>query len=476
VAIPIPQPLPPPERRRAYLAIAASTIMSVLDGTIANTALPAIARELGVTPSASVWIVNGFQLALTASLFAWASFGALRGLARGWRYGVAIFTLGSLACAFSHTLPLLVAARMLQGIGAGAIMSIGPALMRSIFPPHLLGRAIGINALIIAIGIAAGPTIGGAILAIAPWPWLFLVNVPIGIAIAVIARGVLAAERHLAGPLDIPSIAASAVGFSGIIFGIDSYARGEQPLFAVLQFAAGAVAFGWFIARQRRLERPMFETSLFRRPLFTLSASTSFLGFTSWGLAFVSLPFLFQLSYGATPLASGLLMTSWPLTMALLAPISGHLSDRYPAALLTTGGLLVFACGLVLYALLPAHPSALEIVVHGALCGLGCGIYQSPNSRELMASAPPAHSGSAAAILAAARVGGQTTGAALVAVIFAAFAASLAGVHTGAPVVRTAVAATLWAAAAFAVVAALVSSNRFRFPRMTSTAPRESVS
>jgi len=458
--------LPLPERRRAYVAIAAATIMSVLDGTIANTALPAIARELGVTPAASVWIVNGFQLALTASLFAWSSFGQLRGLARAWRYGVAIFTVGSLLCALAHQLPLLVAARMLQGIGAASIMAIGPALLRMVFPRDKLGRAIGVNALVIAIGIAAGPTIGGAILAIAPWPWLFLVNVPIGIAIAWIARGILPAEPHGGAALDLPSIASSAVGFSGIIFGIDGYARGEPLGFALLEFGVGAASFAWFIHRQQHLERPMFAVDLFARPLFALSASTSFLSFTAWGLAFISLPFLFQLQFGATPLVSGLLMTSWPLTMGLLAPISGRLSDRYPAALLTTVGLVVFATGLVLYALLPAHPSTLEIVAHGALCGLGCGIFQSPNSRELMASAPQAHSGSAAAILAAARVGGQTTGAALVAVIFAAFAASFAGGHVASTAVRAAVTVTLWAGAGFALTAALASITRFRFPRL----------
>jgi DHA2 family multidrug resistance protein-like MFS transporter len=202
--------------------------------------------------------------------------------------------------------------------------------------------------------------------------------------------------------------------------------------------------------------------------LFAISASTSFLSFTAWGLAFVSLPFLFQVELGATPLVSGLLMTSWPLTMALFAPIAGHLSDRYPAAVLTTIGLVLFAGALALYALLPAHPSTIDIAIRGALCGLGCGIFQSPNSRELMASAPHAQSGSAAAILAAARVGGQTTGAALVAVIFAAFSASLAGVHVGSSAVRIAVSVTLWSGAGFAVIAALASSSRFRFPRVAA--------
>jgi MFS transporter, DHA2 family, multidrug resistance protein len=456
--------LPLPERRRAYAAIAAATVMSVLDGTITNTALPAIARELRATPAASIWIVNGFQLALTATLFAWSSFGQVRGLARGWRLGVAIFTIGSLLCALAHQLPLLVAARMLQGIGAGSIMSISPALLRSVFPRDQLGRAFGTNALVIAMGIAAGPTIGGAILAIAPWPWLFLVNVPIGIAIVWVARGTLAPERPTGARLDVPSMVASAAGFTGIIFGIDGWARGERLGLALAELLVGAAAFAWFTRRQGHLERPMFSVDLFARPLFAISASTSYLSFTAWGLAFVSLPFLFQIELGATPLASGLLMTSWPLTMALFAPISGRLSDRYPAAVLTTIGLVVFAGALVLYALLPAHPSTFDIALRGALCGLGCGVFQSPNSRELMGSAPPAQSGSAAAILAAARVGGQTTGAALVAVIFATFSASL-GVHAGSPAVRTAVAVTLWTGAGFAMIAAFASSNRFRFPR-----------
>jgi DHA2 family multidrug resistance protein-like MFS transporter len=258
---------------------------------------------------------------------------------------------------------------------------------------------------------------------------------------------------------------ASAAGFSGIIFGIDGWARGERLGLALAELLVGVTAFAWFIRRQEHLERPMFAVDLFTRPLFAISASTSYLSFTAWGLAVVSLPFLFQVELGATPLTSGLLMTSWPLMMALFAPIFGRLSDRYPAAVLTTIGLLVFAGALALYALLPAHPSTFDIVVRGALCGLGCGIFQSPNSRELMGSAPHAQSGSAAAILAAARVGGQTTGAALVAVIFAAFATSLAGAHAGSTAVGVAVSATLWSGAGFALLAAFTSSSRFRFPR-----------
>lgn len=440
--------------------------MAVLDSTIANTALPTIARELHVTPALSIAVVTGFQLAVTMTLFAAASFGAARGLSRAFRYGVAIFTAGSFCCAISPTLSLLVASRMLQGIGAAAMMGLSPALLRYIFPRVQLGRAIGINGLVVATSLAAGPAIGGAILAIAPWPWLFLVNVPLGIGIALLARGVLPrVPGH--GALDVPSIITSAIGFGGIIYGIDGYARGEPPALALAEMALGGAAFAWFVRRQPRLAQPMFAVDLFARPLFVLAASTSFLSFIAWGLAFVALPFLLQIELGVTPLSSGLLLTPWPVMMALLAPFSGRLSDRYPAALLSTAGLLVFTAGMVSYALLPAYPGALAILGCGAICGTGFGIFQAPNNRELMSSAPREKSGSAAAILAAMRVGGQTSGAALVAVIFAAAAAPLAA-HAGAPVVRGAVTAALWSSVGFALVALVASSIRFRLPRSGS--------
>lgn len=458
--------LPLAQRRRAYLALAAATSMSVLDGTIANVALPTIARDMHVTPALSIWIVNGFQLALTAALFTWSSFGQARGLARGLSYAVTIFTAGSLFCALSHDLAQLVGARMLQGIGAAGIMSLTPALLRVVFPREQLGRALGINALVIATGVAAGPTIGGAILAIAPWPWLFLINIPIGVAVALATRGVFPPERGHGGLLDPSSIVASAFGFALIIYGIDGFARGEVHALIALELVAGSVAFGWFLARQRHLARPMFAVDLYARPLFALASLAGFLAFTGSTLAFVALPFLFQVEMGATPLQSGLLMTSWPLTMGLMANLAGRLSDRYPAAILSTAGLAILTLGLALYAALPAHASIVQIVLHGALCGFGFGLFSAPNSREMMGSAPHEQIASAAAIIAATRVSGQTCGAAAVAVIFAAFSASLDAHGIGAPARSyQAIPAALWIAAALTFAGMAVSSSRLWFPR-----------
>jgi DHA2 family multidrug resistance protein-like MFS transporter len=442
------------------LAVAAAMTMAVLDGTIANTALPTIARELHVSPARSVAVVTAYQLAITMTLFAAASVGAARGLSRTFRYGVILFTVGSLCCSLAPSLPFLVASRVLQGIGGAGLMAISPALLRHIFPRAQLGRAIGVNGMVVGSGLAAGPTIGGAILAVAPWPWLFLVNVPLGIGIWLLARRVLPRDAGH-GAIDWPSIVTSAIGFGGIIFGIDGFARGDPPAFALLEMGIGAASFAWFLRRQPQLERPMFAVGLFKRPRFVLAATTSYLSFIAWGLAFVAMPFYFQIELGVTPLISGLLLTPLPLLMGVLAPISGRLSDRYPVAVLSSGGLLIFVAGMICYALLPPHPATAAILACGALCGIGFGIFQPPNNRELMSNTPREQSGSAAAIQAAMRVGGQTSGAAAAAVIFAAIAVPIA-VHAGLPAMRGAVTAALCTSVAFGLVACAVSAVRFR--------------
>jgi DHA2 family multidrug resistance protein-like MFS transporter len=458
--------LPIGQRRRAYLALAAATTMSVLDGTIANVALPTIGREMHVSPALSIWVVNGFQVAVTAALFTWSSFGQSHGLARTWRYGIAIFTAGSLLCALSQNLTLLVASRMLQGVGAAAILSLTSAILRTVFPRAQLGRALGINAMVIGTAVASGPTIGGLILAIAPWPWLFLINVPLGIAIWFATRTAIPLVPGHGEPVHIPSIIASALGFALIVRGIDGFGHGDPRPLIALELIAGGSAFGWFLLRQRGLERPMFAVDLFERPLFALASLAGIFGYTASALAVVSLPFLFQVVMSVTPLQSGLLMTSWPLTMGLTANFAGRLSDRYPAAILSTLGLGMLGTGLVLYALLPTHATVLEIVVHGALCGFGFGLFQAPNSRELMANVPREKTASASAIMAATRVGGQTTGVAGAAIIFAAFSISLNVQAVGALAhAHNAISAALFIASSIAFAGAIASSVRFGFPR-----------
>jgi MFS transporter, DHA2 family, multidrug resistance protein len=435
--------------------------MSVLDVSIANTALPTIARDLGVAPPESIWVINGFQLAVTAALLPFAALGQLRGPSRVYRAGVIVFVAGSLACALARSLPLLIAARVFQGIGAAAILAIAPAILRDVFPRAQLGRALGINALVVATSAAAGPTIGGFILAVAPWPWLFAINVPLGLA-NVALNSALPSQPRRSGWLDVPSVVSSAMGFCLTVWGLDGFARHEAAWTIALRLVAGIATATYFVRRQFALARPMISLDLFEIPAFSLAAATSFATFTSQGLALVTLPFFFQESLGRTPLQSGLLLTSWPLAIAVVAPLAGRLADRFPVSILATSGLGVLTLGLGLFATLPPHPTDLDIILRGIVCGIGFGFFQSPNNRELIGSAPREKSASAAGILATLRTGGQTLGTALVAIVFGIFGASAADATPARDVVAHAAPAVLWIACTFAGIATLASALRLR--------------
>ena len=433
--------------------------MAVLDGSIANTALPRIARDLHASPAASVWVVNGFALAVTMSLLGFAALGQQRGPVRVYRIGIVVFIAGSLLCALARSLPFLIIARVVQGFGASALMAISPALLRDVFPRRELGRALGINSVVVATSSAAGPTLGGLVLAIASWPWLFAINVPLGLANIALGRA-LPADRPKAGPLDVASFVTSALGFSLTIWGLDGFARSEPVWSILLRVTTGLGCLSWFVRRQFTLAEPMIALDLFRIPSFSFAGATSFATFTAQGLAFVVLPFYFQETLGRTPLESGLLLTSWPIAIALVAPVAGRLSDRYPVGILATAGLAVLTLGLALYAQLSLAAPAWTIVAHGVVCGLGFGFFQSPNNRELIGSAPREKSSSAAGLLAAIRTSGQTVGASIVAIAFGSFGASVATAGSAREAVLHATPVALWIACACAAIATIASALR----------------
>ncbi len=451
--------LPPGRRRIAYLSLAFATFMAVLDGSIANTALPQIARDLHASPTESIWVINAFQLAVVSSILPFAALGQLYGPARIYRIGVPIFMVGSLLSALAKTLAFLVVARALQGIGAAAIMAIGPALLREVFPKAQLGRALGINTLVVSSSLASGPSLGGFVLAIAPWPWLFLINIPLGLGNIAFNRA-LPPDITRPGRLDLASVATSALGFSFIIWALDGFARHDGALLIVVRLAIGIALMVWFARRQFRLPRPMISLDLFRIPAFSSAAVTSFATFTAQGLAFVTLPFYFQVALGKTPLESGLLLTSWPLAIAIVAPFAGRLSDRYPVGILATAGLAVVTLGLGMYAATTGDANAALIVVHGAVTGIGVGFFQSPNNRELIGSAPREKSSSAGGLLAAIRTGGQTLGATACAIVFGLFGAETAIGTAAQSAVQHAVPATLWISCGCAGLATCLSAVR----------------
>jgi len=444
--------LPLPARYWAVLTIGLGLTMAVLDGAIANIALPTIAREVHVNPAASIWVVNAYQLAVTISLLPLAALGDIVGYRRVYQVGLAVFTLASLGCALSHSFAALTLARIVQGFGAAGIMSVNTALVRFIYPRRLVGQGVGINAMVGSVSSAVGPTVAAGILSVASWQWLFAINVPIGLAAFAIAARALPRTPRSDHPFDVSSAVLNAFSFGLLIIGIDGLGHGQDNTVVAVELAA-AVGFGaMLIARQLSRTAPLLPVDLMRIPLFALSVATSIAAFTAQGLAYVALPFFLQETLGRTQVETGLLMTPWPLTVAVVAPFAGRLADRHSAGLLGGIGLAALAAGLALLATLPAHPATLDIVWRMTVCGFGFGFFNSPNNRAMIVAAPRDRSGGASGMLATARLLGQTTGAALVALVFGLY-----------PSRGTTL--TLALGAAFAGVAAAVSCTRLMRPR-----------
>ncbi len=439
--------LPVPQRYWAIVTIGFAIAVAVLDGAIANIALPTIAHDLHASAVDSIWVVNAYQLAVTISLLPLASLGEIWGYRRIYLLGLVAFTLASLGCALSHSLIELTAARVIQGFGASGVMSVNTALIRFIYPRAQLGRGIGINAMVVAVSSAVGPTVASAILSVADWQWLFAINLPIGAAAVVIGLRALPNMAGTGRRFDLVSALLCAVAFGLLITAIDGLGHRLAPRLVAAEFA-GAILFGFLLVRrQLGLPSPLLPVDLLRIPVFALSVATSVSSFTAQMLAYVSLPFYLQDTLGRGVVETGLLMTPWPIATGVMAPLAGRLSDRLSAGLLGAIGLAALAAGLALLATLPARPESLDIAWRMALCGAGFGLFQSPNNRTLITSAPKERSGGASGMLGTARLLGQTTGAALVALIFGL-----------APTQGTMIA--LAVATCCAVLAALVSGSR----------------
>jgi len=412
-----PDGLPTPRRYWAILAIGLALTLSVLDSAIANVALPTIASDLHAGAAASIWVVNAYQLAIVISLLPLAALGEIVGYRRIYQVGLVLFVIASLGCAMARSIDALALARIVQGFGAAGVMSVNGALVRYTYPHSRLGQGIGINAMVVSIASALGPTVASGILSVAPWPWLFGVNVPIGLAAIAVAAFALPKTPTSERAFDWKSSLLNAVAFGLLIFGVEAWGRGS-PLFGVCAVAGGLVAGVVLCLRELPRPAPLVPFDLLRIPIFGLSVATSICSFTAQMLAFVSLPFYFETVLGRSAVETGLLMTPWPVAVSIAAPVAGHLADRWSAGLLGGIGLAILAVGLGLLAAISPHAGTVDIVWRMAVCGLGFGFFQSPNNRAMMASAPRQRSGAAGGMLATARLIGQTAGAASVALIF----------------------------------------------------------
>jgi len=408
--------LPKEKRLAAIATVVLALAIAVMDGSIANLALPSIATEMQASAAQAIWIINSYQIAMAVCLLPLASLGEVVGYRRIYLVGLVMFTLASLACAMSNTMLELSLARLMQGFGAAGILSVNTALVRFIYPARLLGRAIGYNALVAGASSALGPTIAGVILHFASWHWLFLINIPLGMLSFVIGIRALPFNPLSSRSYDTRSAVLCMLFVGTLLYAVDAAGHLERwPV--VLGAAVVTLVSISLLLRVQSPEAPMLPLDLLRIRMFALSIGTSFCSFAAQTATFVMLPFLLQEKLGMSVAQAGLVLTAWPIAVALIGPVAGRLSDAVPAGVLGGIGLAVLTLGLLSLLTVDTGTSHGLIAAQLALCGLGFGLFQAPNNRMLISSAPRSRSGAASGMLGAGRLVGQTIGASVVALV-----------------------------------------------------------
>ncbi|MCL7929345.1 MFS transporter [Halomonas llamarensis] len=406
--------LPGRERLLAVLALITGTLMAVVDTTMINLALPTIAADLDIPGSRAVWITNLFQVVCAAFLLVFAGLSELVTRRRLYLVGLSTFVLAALGAALSRNLETLLVFRALQGLGAAATLSIGPSIYRAIFPSRLLGSALGLSALVVAGGYAAGPTLSGVILSFADWPWLFALNVPLGVVSLWLAKRALPREIPRQGSFDILGALLSMLMLASFFLAMDAVGH-AAPLWQSGGWLVMAVmSCAGFIRRQRCAPYPLLPLSVFAEKRFTLAVSASGMAFIGQGLSFVALSFFYQEQMGFSPLETAWLFTPWPLAIMVVGPLAGRLADRINPSVLSSMGLLLLMVGLISLGLVDESTGVVGSLWRTALCGIGFGLFQPPNNREMMASLPPERSANVSGVMSTTRTVGQSLGVALV--------------------------------------------------------------
>lgn len=435
---PPPEPAPPSGKQDGETAgkwtvlaiVAIGVFMSTLDSSIVNISLPAIAHYFGVSLNGAVeWVIIAYLVIIAAVLLTIGRFADMVGRKPVWVAGLTIFTLGSAICGASPSLGLLVAARAFQGLGGALLFAVSPAMLTTAFPPEERGRALGMNAVVVALGVSAGPTIGGILTETLTWRAIFYVNVPLGIVGILTTLKFLTEKPRLGrARFDPAGAALLAVGLASLTLGLSfgqEWGWGSARL--IISIVVGVVALVAMVFVEPRVAHPVVDLRLLRNRVFASANVSLVLSFLALFAVSFLLPFYLEELRGFSTLEAGFLLTPLPLTIAVIAPISGSLADRIGTRWLAATGLAIACVGLVLISQLNASSSIFDIVWRLIVTGSGQALFQSPNNSALMGAAPRGQQGSAAGFLATGRVIGQSVSVALAGAVFASIGGAAAG-------------------------------------------------
>ncbi len=399
-------------RMLILLNVVLMTFMACLDGSIVNVALSDMSKKLSVSTGAITWVVTAYLAVIAATILIFGRLGDMLGKTRIFKWGIIGFTAGSLMCGLADSFMFLVAARIVQGIGAAAFMATNQGIITHVFPANERGRALGISGTFVALGTMVGPPLGGFIVDSFSWKYIFLINLPIGIFTYIFGMKVLpVSAKNSSEKIDVKG----AVFFSMSILSLFvSISLGQEIGYgkpAILSgFVIALITFVIFIKVERKIEAPLLELNLFKNTLFTLSIFCGFISFLAISCSNIIQPFYLQDAMKYSSSATGLIMVSSPLLLAIVAPLSGHMSDKIGSESLTFAGLLLTSLGLFLMAMLNLHTSLVVLIIFIAVMAIGNGMFQSPNTSLIMSTVPRNRLGIAGSINALVRNLGMVTG------------------------------------------------------------------
>lgn len=388
------------------------TFMSTLDGSIVNIALPVLVKQLQLPMGQVVWVTTGYLMAICSVILFFGKLGDIVGKIRIFKIGTIIFIIGSLLCGLSASLPFLIASRIIQAIGASMTMANSQGIVTDIFPSTERGKALGLIGTFVSLGSIAGPSLGGIIVSTLGWEYIFWVNVPIGLIAIVLGWKVLPKDLvRVKSKIDIPGSMLFAVFiitmFAGLLLG-QQLGYGDNRI--ILALITAAAAFIVFIILELRRSQPLLQLSLFKNPLFSLSILCAFLVFVANFCFNIIAPFYAQNMLNLSPFYAGFLLMLFPISMVIVAPLSGALSDKIGSEFLTFAGLIVMVIAQFGLARLHDGSSVVLVGVWIAMLGIGSGLFGSPNNSLIMSTVPRTQLGSAGSVNSLVRNVGMVVG------------------------------------------------------------------
>ena len=407
-------------RRQILFAVAVGTFMGPLDSSVVNIALPSIKAYFHTSFATVEWVIMAYLLIISSLLLTYGRLGDLYGHKRIYITGFALFTAGSLLCGVAPTVMLLILFRAFQAIGAGMMMSMGPAIITDITPPQERGRSMGVIAVAVSVALTTGPILGGFLTTRFGWQSVFLINIPIGII------GSLWAQRVIpktgggeAQPFDTKGASLLFLALISILFPL-SYAEkvGWHNLFIPGMLGVGIVLMVVFLLLESRTRYPMVDLTLFQNRLFSMGNLSSLLNYMAQFSVILIMPFYLQQIRQLPPEKAGLMLIPMPLMTMLIAPLSGALSDRVDTRYISSLGMAITTLGLGLLSTLNIDSGNLTIIVFLVITGLGVGMFQTPNNSAVMGTVPPNRRGIASGLLATMRNIGMVLGVAISGALF----------------------------------------------------------